>query len=110
MQARGAYCPTATTRSAWRKLLVCRGRVLTLICPAAQRRKLSPVGGEHLHLQLTITMSEALPMAQALLEYSANHPEMPQLYAIRFGQLAEQLRRAHAEGVAREIAQARYKL
>lgn len=63
-----------------------------------------------MHLQLSITLSEALPMAQALLEYSANHPDMPQLYAIRFGQLAEQLRRAHAEGVAREIAQARYKL
>ena len=49
-------------------------------------------------------------MAQALLEYSANHTELPQLYVIRFGQLAEQLRRAHAEGVAREIAQARNKL
>lgn len=55
-------------------------------------------------------MSEAPQMAKALLEYSANHPELPQLYAIRFGQLAEQLRRAYAEGVAREIAQARDKL
>lgn len=63
-----------------------------------------------MYLRLSITMSEAPQMAKALLEYSANHPELPQLYAIRFGQLAEQLRRAYAEGVAREIAQARDKL
>ena len=63
-----------------------------------------------MHLRLSITMSEAQPMARALDEYSANHPELPQLYALRFGQLAEQLRRAYAEGVAREIAQARNKL
>lgn len=49
-------------------------------------------------------------MARALEEYSAKHTELPQLYAIRFGQIAEQLRRAHAEGVARELAQARNKL
>lgn len=55
-------------------------------------------------------MSEAPKMARALLEYSANHPELPQLYAIRFGQIAEQLRRAYGEGIARELAQAKEKL
>lgn len=49
-------------------------------------------------------------MARALEEYAARHTELPQLYAIRFGQIAMQLRRAYGEGVARELAQAKEKL
>lgn len=81
-----------------------------LLSAPPQAVRSAPEGVTTMHLQLSITMSEAQPMARALAEYSANHPELPQLYAIRFGQLAEQLRRAYAEGVAREIAQARNKL
>lgn len=54
------------------------------------------------YLTLNITLREAPKMADALEEYTARHLEIPELYRLRFGQLAKQLRDGAERGLLRE--------
>lgn len=54
------------------------------------------------YLTVNITLREAPKMADALEEYAARHLEVPELYRMRFGQLAAQLRDGSERGLKRE--------
>lgn len=54
------------------------------------------------YLTLNITLREAPKLADALDEYAARHLEVPNLYRLRFGQLAAQLRDGAERGLQRE--------
>lgn len=54
------------------------------------------------YIQMSITLREAPKVAEALEEYSARHLELPALYGLRFGQLAQQLRNASERGLQKE--------
>lgn len=56
------------------------------------------------HTQVSITLREAPKIAEALDEYRKRHLELPTLYGLRFGQLADSLRDAYERGLAREKA------
>lgn len=54
------------------------------------------------YIQVSITLREAAKVAEALDEYRKRHLELPQLYGLRFGQLAEQMRAASERGLKKE--------
>lgn len=57
------------------------------------------------YIKMYITLREAPKIAAALEEYSAKHLELPQLFGLRFGQLAQQLRNASERGLRKEADQ-----
>ena len=54
------------------------------------------------YLTLNITLREGPKVADALEEYAARDLEVPELYRLRFGQLAAQLRDGSERGLLRE--------
>lgn len=54
------------------------------------------------YLTLHITLREGPKVADALEEYASQHPEVPELFRMRFGQLAAQLRDGSERGLQRE--------
>lgn len=57
------------------------------------------------YIQMSVTLREAAKVAEALDEYRKRHMELPQLYALRFGQLADQMRAASERGLKAEAEQ-----
>lgn len=72
-------------------------------CPGEFPRRDAPEGGGDVpYMTLNITLREGPKVADALEEYAARHLEVPELYRLRFGQLAALLRDGTERGLLRE--------